>query len=347
MITWRNIRALRGDEKIAVAVDGNHDRRRVVITDGNFPSFEKEAAVARQAGAAFEVHHCSSAAEVAKVVDGADVVMVQFAPLGRRALEQLNPHARVVRYGVGYDNIDIGAARALGIEVAYVPDYCTNEVADHTASLILALLRKLPQSDAAVRGGHWSAVETCRPLKPFDRTTIGFLGLGRIGRAVLERLRPFEFRFITSDPALTAASAGRIGVEIVTLEEVFARSDAMSLHAPSTPQTRHIVNAQRLQTMQATAVIVNTARGDLIDTVALAQALQSRWIRGAGLDVFEQEPLPPEHPLRRAPNALLTPHTAWYSDRAIDRLQECAADELRRALAGTPARCPVPAIEAA
>jgi D-3-phosphoglycerate dehydrogenase len=141
---------------------------------------------------------------------------------------------------------------------------------------------------------------------------------------------------------LDGASARKIGVEPVTLDEVFAQSDALSLHAPSAAQTRRIVDAQRLRTMQATAIIVNTARGDLIDTVALAQALECRWIQGAGLDVFEQEPLSTDHPLRRAPNVLLTPHAAWYSDRALDRLQTFAADELRRALAGGPARCPVP-----
>jgi D-3-phosphoglycerate dehydrogenase / 2-oxoglutarate reductase len=318
------------------------DERRVVITDGNFPSFEKEASVARHAGATFETYRCSSAEEVVAAVADANVVLVQFAPLNRQALESLRPHARVIRYGVGYDNIDMAAARALGIEVAYVPDYCTHEVADHTASLMLSLLRKLPQSDASVRRGRWSAVEACRPLQPFSETTLGFLGLGRIGRAVLERLRAFEFRFISSDPALTAISASGIGVEPVTLEEVFARSDVLSLHAPSTPGTRHIVNAQRLRSMRATAIIVNTARGDLIDLTALAEALKSGWIQSAGLDVFEREPLPTEHPLRRAPNVLLTPHSAWYSDRAIDRLQASAADELRRALEGVPARCSVP-----
>jgi D-3-phosphoglycerate dehydrogenase len=276
------------------------------------------------------------------VLRGADVALVQFARVSRTVLEQLRPGARVIRYGVGYDNIDISAARALGIEVAYVPDYCTDEVADHTASLILAVLRGLVAGDNVIRSGSWNAVEICRPLQSFETTEVGFLGIGRIGRALLERLRPFKFRFIANDPALTAAKATELGVRPVDLEELFVTADVLTLHVPSSAETHHVVNERRLRLMKPTAFVVNTARGDLVDSSALAHALRAEWIRGAALDVFDSEPLSISHPLRHAPRVLMTPHMAWYSDQAIDRLQQHVADELHRALAGDPPRSPVP-----
>ncbi|CAM5763854.1 D-isomer specific 2-hydroxyacid dehydrogenase family protein [Labrys miyagiensis] len=316
--------------------------RLVVVTDYTFPSLQHEEAAS--GAARFAAHQCRDAEAVARAVRDADVALVQFAPMTRVALEGLAPGARVIRYGVGYDNIDVKAALELGIEVAYVPDYCTDEVADHTATLLLAGLRKLAALDASVRAGEWAAVAVCKPMRPFRDSTVGFLGLGRIGRAVMERLRPFGFAFIVFDPALSEADAATLGArKAATTDGLFAYVDALALHAPSTPATRGIVNASTLARMKPHAMIVNTARGDLIDAAALAEALRSGRLGGAALDVFDREPLPEDHVLRRAPRLQLSPHAAWYSDASIDRLQALAAEEIRRALAGEPMRCPVPA----
>ncbi len=251
------------------------------------------------------------------------------------------PQATIVRYGVGYDNVDVGYALTAGHRVCYVPDYCTDEVADHTAALMLAGLRKLPQLDASVRAGDWKAVAVSRPLKPFDLTTVGFIGLGRIGRAVLHRIRNFGFDLAVSDPGMTEAQVAELGARKVSTEEILEGADVVSLHVPSTPQTRKMINASSLATMQPGALIVNCSRGDLIDEVALAEALVKGRVRAA-LDVFSEEPMPSGNPLRTTPNLILTPHAAWYSDRAIDRLQQLASDEIDRGLSGKPARCPVP-----
>jgi D-3-phosphoglycerate dehydrogenase len=316
--------------------------RLVVVTDYTFPTLHHEQAAAAEA--CFMAHQCRDADSVAAAVKGADVAVVQFAPMTRAALEGLAPGARVIRYGVGYDNIDVKAAAELGIKVAYVPDYCTDEVADHTATALLASLRKLAALDASVRAGQWAAVAVCKPMRPFRESTVGFLGLGRIGRAVMDRLRPFGFGFLVFDPALSETDLAALGAgKAATTDDLFAAADALALHAPSTPKTRGIVNAQTLARMKPNAVIVNTARGDLIDAAALAAALQDGRIAGAALDVFDKEPLPADHVLRSAPNLQLSPHAAWYSDTSIDRLQVLAADEIRRALAGEPARSPVPA----
>lgn len=315
---------------------------RVVVTDYTFPSLDAERAVAEANGASFEAYQCRNADQVAEVVAGADVAVVQFAPLSADAVARLASNARIVRYGVGYDNIDVRAATLAGHLVAYVPDYCVDEVADHTAAAVLASLRKLVELDSSVREGNWSAAAVCQPMPPFRECLVGFLGLGRIGRGVMQRLRAFGFSFLVYDPALTAAGLAELGaVKAPDLETLFATADVLTLHAPSTGATRRIVNADTLRLLQRHAVIINTSRGDLIDSEALAEALEDGRIGGAVLDVFESEPLDQRSPLRAAPHLLLSPHAAWYSDSSIGRLQALVADEIRRGLNSEPPRCPV------
>jgi D-3-phosphoglycerate dehydrogenase len=310
---------------------------RVVVTDATFPDVAREEAAARAAGASFERMACKTADEVAAAVRGADVAVVQFAPLTAAAIAGLKPGARAIRYGVGYNNFDLAALDAAGIKAAYVPDYCTEEVADHTAAAILTLLRKLMPLEAQVRRGEWNVVAVTRPLPAFRDTTVGFLGLGRIAQEVQRRLAPFGFRFIATDPVAKVD-----GVRMVDLATLLAEADVLTLHAPATPETVGIINAKALASMKPTAYIVNSARGDLIVEDALAKALSNGKLAGAALDVFAVEPLPMDSPLRSAPNLMLTPHAAWYSDVAVAQLQSLVADEITRALTGQPPRRPIP-----
>jgi D-3-phosphoglycerate dehydrogenase len=314
---------------------------RVVITDYTFPTLDIEREVISSVGAVVEDYQCKSEEDVVAAVRGAKVVLAQFAPIGRPALEVLAEDATVVRYGVGVDNIDVQAAQELGISVAYVPDYCVDEVADHTAALLLALLRKVKVFDEGVRSGDWGAVGLAKPLLPLKKTIIGLVGLGRIGRAVLERLRPFGVRFIVYDPFLSLEEASELGISLTDLEPLLAESDAISLHVPLTQETTHLLDRERMSSMKSNAVVVNTARGALIDPDALAEALETGDIGGAALDVFEEEPLPPESPLRDLSNILLSPHAAWYSEDSMPRLQRLVAEEAARALQKEPLRCPI------
>lgn len=314
---------------------------KIVVTDSTFQALGPEQAVADRHGASLAAFQCRTAEDVATAVEGAYAVFVQFAPVTEAALARLAPGAPIVRYGVGFDNIDLPAARKLGHPVAYVPDYCVDEVADHTLAMLLSLYRKLPALDSSVRSGAWAAVATSRPLKPASDTVIGFLGLGRVGRAVLARLQPFGFQVLVADPMLDAEAATALGVSRTGFDEMLPRVDALLLHAPLTETTRHIVNDDALSRIKPGAVIVNCSRGALIDESAIARSLLDGRLAGAALDVFEIEPLPEKSPLRTAPNLLLTPHAAWYSDSAMDRLQSLAADEIDRALSGRPLRCPV------
>lgn len=317
-------------------------KKRVVVTDCTFPSLDRERVAAEQHHAVLETFQCRSEEEVVRAVSGADVAVVQFAPLTRTGLRGMAPGSAAIRYGIGFDNIDIAAAKELQIAVGYVPDYCVDEVADHTAAMVLASLRKLLQLDRSVREGKWSVTATAGPLKPLRETTIGFLGLGRIGHAVLARLHPFGFRFAVTDPAMNSTQAEELGIELVELDRLLQIVDVLSLHAPATAETTHFLNGQSLSRMKPNAIIVNTARGKLIDEHALANALNRGTIGGAALDVFETEPLPEQSPLRYAPNLILTPHAAWYSEAAIVRLQSLVAEDIGRVLSGQSPRCPVP-----
>ena len=316
--------------------------RKVVVTDYTFPALEAEARAAETAGATFESRQCRNADEVVAAVRDADIAVVQFAPLTAAAIAGLRSGAAVIRYGIGYDNVDVEAARHRGIPVGYVPDYCTEEVADHTVALILAQLRKLARLDASVRDGRWAAVAVAEPIKPYRETTIGFLGLGQIGRAVLERLRPSGFAFVVSDPMLDGAGAAALGVTLLDPESLVAAADVLTLHALLTAATRAFVNTERLSRMRPGAIVINTARGALVDEGAVAAAATAGQIGGAALDVFSAEPLAADSPLRSAPGVLLTPHAAWYSTGAITRLQTLVAADIAAHLDGRPLRKPVP-----
>jgi D-3-phosphoglycerate dehydrogenase / 2-oxoglutarate reductase len=301
----------------------------VPVTDSTFPNLEPERSVFKQIGASLASHQCKTETEVIAATHGAKVVLVQFAPITKRVLEALPSNATVIRYGVGVDNIDLVAAKELGVQVANVPDYCLDEVADHTVAMMLSLLRKLVPLEKEMRAGGWNGIGVSRPILPLNRTTIGFVGLGRIGRAVLERLRPFGCHFMASDPMLTTKKATELGVEACSLEKLLTESDAISLHSPLTPATRYLINAARLATM----------KGGLIDTQALARALSAGTLGGAALDVFETEPLEPDSPLRDLEQVRLTPHMSWYSEDSMERLQRLAAEEAVRALNGETLRC--------
>lgn len=314
---------------------------RVLITDHQFRHVEEEERVIGAAGHELAVAQAHDPEAVIAAADGAQALLVQWAPIDRRVLEHVAGTCRVVvRYGIGVDNVDLDAARELGVPVCNVPDYGVDEVADHAAALALTLVRQIPAIDRRVRSGVWD-LTGATPMPACAERTVAVAGAGRIGRAFLERMRPFGFRLAAYDPFVDAADLAALGVRSLSLDELFAEADVLSLHLPLNDDTHHLVDAARLRAMKPVAIVVNTARGGLIDCRALARALDERTIAYAGLDVTEPEPLPDDHPLRRCDNAVLTSHVAWYSDASMPRLQRLAAEEAVRALAGQPLRCRV------
>jgi D-3-phosphoglycerate dehydrogenase len=246
----------------------------------------------------------------------------------RRVLENL-PRTKVIsRYGVGLDNVDLDAAADCGIVVTHYPGYCTSEVADHALSMILALNRRLVEQDRALRAGDWvkygPATRTILrgPVWPLREQTLGIVGFGRIGQSVAERAKPFGLKILASDPYQEPAVMEAHGVEPVSLNELLDRSDIVTLHCPLTPETRGIIGAAELARLKPTAVLVNTARGPLIDLKALAAALESKALAGAALDVVYPEPLPAEAPFYEMDNVILTPHSAYYSEKSVELVRQ-------------------------
>lgn len=312
---------------------------KVVVTDHGFPNLNPER-TALGGECDLVDAQCKTAREVALAAADADALLVQFAPVDAQVIDALDRCRVIVRYGIGTDNVDLVAARRRGIPVANVPDYCIDEVADHSLALALALARQLQPIDRRTRGGEWK-LGPVTPMPAFQTMLFATAGLGRIARAVLERASPFGFRLGAYDPYVREDEFAALGVRRLSLEDLFANASVLSLHLPLSPETLHFVNRERLASMRADAVLVNTSRGPLVDTRALAAALSEGVIAGAGLDVFEKEPLPDEHPIRSSPHAILTSHVAWYSEQSLPRLQQLAAEEVRRALQGEPLRNPV------
>jgi D-3-phosphoglycerate dehydrogenase len=310
----------------------------MVVADCNFESFEHERAVCLRNGFDLQVFQCRSETELVTTCPDADVLLVQYCPISERALRALRSCRAIVRYGAGTDNIDLHAAERLRMPVCHVPDYGLDAVADHAAALALALARQIPFWDASIRRGEWPS-GTNRPLHRLDVLTFGVLGAGLIGKATLQRMRGFGVRLVAHDPSLTAEELADLGVEKLGLDELFERADILSLHLPLNEDTQFIVNDRRLRKMKSSALLINTARGGLVDSEALAAALASGVIAGAGIDVHESEPLAQDHPLRDCPNAILTPHIGYYSVESVSRLQQLAAEEAERALLGKPLRC--------
>jgi phosphoglycerate dehydrogenase-like enzyme len=314
---------------------------RVVVTDHAFGGVADEESVARRFGADFAHYQCREEDETAEAVAGADVAFVNFAPVTRRVLTALAPGATVIRYGIGYDNVDVKAATDLGVSVANVPDYGSDTVADHTVASLLTLLRKLPAYDREVREHGWCAPRDLGSLPGFADTTVGLIGFGRIGLAVHRRLSAFGFRVVVHDPYADRAFATERGIALTSLDDLLAAAHAISLHAPLTVDTTGLLGTRAFARTRRGAVVVNTARGGLIDHEALTDALASGRISAAALDVFDGEPLAADSELRKFPQVLLTPHTAFFSDSSVAALQRLAAEEAARALAGEALRCPV------
>lgn len=310
----------------------------MVVTDQAFGNTNFESAAARDAGAEFSAHQVASESDTARAVAGANVVLNNFAPMTRKVMQGMAKGATIVRYGVGVDNVDLDAARDLGVSVCNVPDYGIEEVADHAAAMALFLARKVHVFDAGIRGGEWGITKIVSGLRSLGDTTVGLVGFGRIAQAFARRMQAFGCRIVAFDPYIDPGLVEEMGAILTSLDEVISSAQILSLHVPLTPDTRHMINADRLAALPDDAIIINASRGGLIVESALADALTTGRVSGAGLDVFEAEPLPQDSPLRTAPNVLLTPHAAFYSDASVRRLQRLAAEEGLRALRGEDLR---------
>lgn len=264
------------------------------------------------------------------------VLLVGFMPFGREEFSQLDSLELIVRAGIGYDMVDVDAATAAGVWVANVPDFCVDEVADHTLLLLLATVRRLPDGmNTWRRARSWYVTSQLPPISRIRGKRLGVIGLGRIGRSVATRARACGWDVIGHDPLLTPADYEAIGIASASLTELLECADAITLHCPLTAENEHLINQTTLELMQDGAIIVNTSRGGLIDLDALDEALASGKVASAALDVLDGEPTPDlDHPILARPNLLVTSHMAWYSEEAKRELATNAAAEAIRHLDG-------------
>ena len=265
--------------------------------------------------------------------DAAALVVDVNTPVPASVLGELPNLKIVARAGVGFENVDVRAADDNGVVVTNVPEYCTDEVATHGFALLLDCVRGIAEYDRATAAGDW-AWEEGRPLHRFPGTTLGLVSFGPIARRLRERVRGFDLDVIAYDPYVDPEEMAAADVEQVDFDELLARSDHVSLHAPLTDETESLIDAEALAAMREHAVLVNTARGGLIDEGALADALDGGEIAAAGLDVRRTEPPAPDDRLLALDNCILTPHAGWYSVEAREELNETVADNVAAALTG-------------
>lgn len=308
----------------------------VVITDCDLPSAARARQLLEDSGLRVLQASCRTPDDVIEAASEADALIVQWASITAGVVERLARCRVISRMGVGYDMIDVDAATARGIAVANTPDYCVEEVASHTIGLILACVRQLAALDRWVRDERWLIVpDGPKPRRPSE-TTVGIVGLGRIGSRVAEYASALGFSVIVADPYIDGDRIAQAGFTAVTFRELIIQADVVSLHVPLVEETRHLIDRTAFRTMKAGAFLVNTCRGELVDEQALAEALDAELLGGAALDVFESEPLPVESPLRHASRVILGPHAAWYSAAALSELPLRAARQVVDFFSGVP-----------
>ncbi len=308
---------------------------KIAVTDYSFPNLEIEENILLPLGHEIAARkERTSAAELPTLVADADAVITQFAPVNADVIASMQRAKVIVRYGIGVDNVDLEAARARGIPVCNVPDYCIDEVADQTLAFLLATTRQVVPNAVRNREGRWGLATSLDQMRALRDMTVGIVGFGRIGREVVARLRAFKCQVLVHDPVVSVVEIEQAGAKSVALSELLSQSDAVSLHCPSMAKTRGMINRDSLAMTKRGVILINVARGDLVDPAALTAALQSGHVAAAALDVFAPEPIPSDHPILKMDNVIVASHIASCSVPAVRKLRETAANLAAMALRG-------------
>jgi D-3-phosphoglycerate dehydrogenase / 2-oxoglutarate reductase len=317
-------------------------RTLIAITDSPFPNLDPAKKALERLEPEYKMAASPSADDILAVARDADAILVTYAKLPSELLRALTRCKAIGRFGLGVDNIDLPAAKEHGIAVNYVPDYCLHEVSDHAMALLLALARKVTLSNKLVQSGRWE-VPPIVPLHRLEGRVLGLVGFGNIPRTLTPKALAFGLKVLTYDPYVKSEALAAAGVEGVSFDDLLARSDFISVHAPLLPATRGLMNAVAFAKMKKGAVLINSARGPLVDEAALVAALDSGQLGGAALDVVTTEPLAKDSPLIGRDNVIITPHTAFYSVEALEELQTKCASDVARVLSGEKAVYPISA----
>jgi D-3-phosphoglycerate dehydrogenase len=307
---------------------------RVVLLEDRYAHHRPERAILGAIGAeVVEAGSPASEADILSVCAAADGIAVNLGTLNERVIAGLDRCRVIVRYGVGYDNVDVEAATARGIAVANVPDYCAEDVSDQAFALFMACVRQVALRDREVRRGRWNI--QAGPIFRVAGKTFGLIGYGNIPQVLHRKLTGFGLgRVLTYDPFIPKAVAEKNGAEVVDLDVLLCESDFISVHAPLNVRTHHLIGKEQFARMKREAILVNTSRGGLVDTAALYDALRLGVIRAAGLDVHEQEPVSADYSLFSLDNVVLSDHIGWYSEESQVELQSKVAHTIVEVLRG-------------
>lgn len=326
---------LRGnDSTVFKEVDVMNDKIKVVVTDHLFENLSIEKAILEPLGLEVAEFQCHTPDVLARVVADAGFIINTFAPVNAQVIAAMTRCKVIVRYGIGVDNVDIKAAAAKNIPVCNVPDYCIDEVADHTLALILAATRQVFPTAVEVKSGRWKTPVPFTAMHALKNMTVGLVGLGKIGREVASRLKAFKCPLVAFDPAMAPDRISAAGCRPVELDQLFSESDLISLHCPSTEKTRYIINAKSISAMRRGVIIVNASRGTLIRTPDLVEALRAGKVSAAALDVTDPEPINTDSPLLGMDNVIITSHVASVSPDAVKNLREQVAGIVAMAVRG-------------
>jgi D-3-phosphoglycerate dehydrogenase / 2-oxoglutarate reductase len=297
---------------------------------------EPERELLAEAGARLVERSCPTEDELLEHGRDAAAILTLDEPVTARVIAGL-PECRVIaRFGIGVDKVDLEAATAAGIFVTNVPDYCVDEASDHALALLLAVSRRIVALDHAVREGLWDTAAVAGPVRRLRGRRLGVVGFGRLGRRLAEKAAALGLEICVHDPFVDAAAIEAAGARAVGLAELLATSDIVSLHVPLVLETRHLLDRDRIASMPPGALLVNTSRGGLVDEDALVDALRDGRLGGAGLDVFETEPPPLDHPLLALPNVVVTSHSSHYSLESSAEMLEKAFRNVALVLTGQP-----------
>jgi D-3-phosphoglycerate dehydrogenase len=317
----------------------------VVVTDYVFPNLEPTERIMSELGAELRVAKSRETADVLDVSRDADGIISCYSDMNADVIAQLERCKVIARTGTGYNNIDVDAATKAGMYVTNVRAYCDDEVSDHAMALLLALARKIPYLNGEVNAGRWDE-SAAKPLHRIRGKVLGLAGFGNIPRQVAAKAQAFGISVIAHDPFVDADTYASFGVRGVSLDEMFEQADYFSVHAPLNDETHNMFDAAAFARMKPGALLVNTARGPLVDVEALADALDAGQVAGAGLDVLPDEPPASDLRLLGRDNVILTPHVGFYSEDSVVDLQELTAKQVALVLSGqepqfavnTPAR---------
>jgi D-3-phosphoglycerate dehydrogenase len=312
----------------------------VGVTDHVFPNLEPTKQVLAGLGAEVRLAEATTPEAILKVARDADGLLVCYAKVPAQIIEQLKRCKVIARTGIGVDNVDIDAATRAGIVVTNVPEYCEDEVSDHAMAMLLALVRKIPFANKRAHAGKWETAAV-NPIHRLRGRTLGLVGFGKIPKLVAAKAQTFGLQVQTYDPYITAETTSKFNVKLVTLPELLKTSDYVSVHTPLTAETKNMFNADAFRQMKRGALLVNTARGPLVDVDALVDALEAGQVGGAALDVLPQEPPVPGLRLLGRDDVILTPHTGFYSEESMVDLQTKAAQQVALVLSGKEPRYPI------